>query len=174
MAYHYPSCDLYMTASGPEVYRLNLEQGRFLAPLVTNSRYCQQSCLHCIGCCINRIELQSTSVKLLSHAKLIKMQFENNIGRGGSRNLERGGGGDSPLQADIRKVGGSPLQVRYTKSGGGGGDSPLQADIQKVGGREIPSTQSTHPPPPPPPPPRIRHRHVCKILVRHMKNFFQW
>ena len=108
MAYHYPSCDLYMTASGPEVYRLNLEQGRFLAPLVTNSRYCQQSCLHCIGCCVNRIELQSTSVKLLSHAKLIEMQFENNIGRGGSRNLERGGGGG----------GGQSISGRYTKSGG--------------------------------------------------------
>lgn len=40
MVYHYPSCDLYMTASGPEVYRLNLEQGRFLAPLVTNSSVC--------------------------------------------------------------------------------------------------------------------------------------
>ena len=153
MAYHYPSCDLYMTASGPEVYRLNLEQGRFLAPLVTNSRYCQQSCLHCIGCCVNRIELQSTSVKLLSHAKLIKMQFENNIGRGGSRNLERGGGGDSPLQADIRKVGGGgqstsgPIYEKW----GEGGDSPLQADIQKVGVERSQAPRAhTHTPPPPP------------------------
>lgn len=31
------SCDLLLAASSPEVYRLNLEQGRFLAPLTTQS-----------------------------------------------------------------------------------------------------------------------------------------
>lgn len=31
------SCDLLVAASSPEVYRLNLEQGRFLAPLTTRS-----------------------------------------------------------------------------------------------------------------------------------------
>ncbi|KAF2069004.1 hypothetical protein CYY_009680 [Polysphondylium violaceum] len=36
MTYHKPSCDLYITASGTEVYRLNLEEGRFLAPLQTH------------------------------------------------------------------------------------------------------------------------------------------
>eukprot|EP01132_Coremiostelium_polycephalum_P002590 gene2590-3210_t len=36
MTYHKPSCDLYITASGTEVFRLNLEEGRFLAPLQTN------------------------------------------------------------------------------------------------------------------------------------------
>jgi len=36
MTYHKPSCDLYITASGTDVYRLNLEEGRFLAPLQTN------------------------------------------------------------------------------------------------------------------------------------------
>lgn len=32
MGYHYPSCDLLIAASGDEVYRLNLDQGRFLNP----------------------------------------------------------------------------------------------------------------------------------------------
>ncbi|KAH8116117.1 hypothetical protein DFH11DRAFT_1840570 [Phellopilus nigrolimitatus] len=32
--YHFPSCDALVGASGPEVYRLNLDQGRFLSPLV--------------------------------------------------------------------------------------------------------------------------------------------
>jgi len=34
LAYHFPSCDAYISASGNEVYRLNLDQGRFLNPLV--------------------------------------------------------------------------------------------------------------------------------------------
>ncbi|KAF9482700.1 NUC153 and WD40 repeat-containing nucleolar rRNA processing-related protein [Pholiota conissans] len=34
MAYHFPSCDTYISASGNEIYRLNLDQGRFLNPLV--------------------------------------------------------------------------------------------------------------------------------------------
>ncbi|KAF9266503.1 WD40 repeat-like protein [Marasmius fiardii PR-910] len=34
LAYHFPSCDALFSASGNEIYRLNLEQGRFLAPLV--------------------------------------------------------------------------------------------------------------------------------------------
>ncbi|KAF5318863.1 hypothetical protein D9619_010705 [Psilocybe cf. subviscida] len=34
LAYHFPSCDTYLGASGNEVYRLNLDQGRFMNPLV--------------------------------------------------------------------------------------------------------------------------------------------
>ena len=34
IAYHFPSCDTYISASGNEVYRLNLDQGRFMIPLV--------------------------------------------------------------------------------------------------------------------------------------------
>ena len=34
IAYHFPSCDAYISASGNEVYRLNLDQGRFIIPLV--------------------------------------------------------------------------------------------------------------------------------------------
>ncbi|KAF9447149.1 hypothetical protein P691DRAFT_672080 [Macrolepiota fuliginosa MF-IS2] len=34
LAYHFPSCDTYISASGNEIYRLNLEQGRFMNPLV--------------------------------------------------------------------------------------------------------------------------------------------
>ena len=48
-----------------------------------------------------------------------------------------GWGGGSPLQVRYTKSGGggggggSPLQVRYTKSGGGGGSSPLQVPYTK-------------------------------------------
>ncbi|KAJ7599232.1 NUC153 and WD40 repeat-containing nucleolar rRNA processing-related protein [Mycena floridula] len=34
LAYHFPSCDVYLAASGNEIYRLNLDQGRFMNPLV--------------------------------------------------------------------------------------------------------------------------------------------
>ncbi|KAG8919071.1 hypothetical protein FRC02_001934 [Tulasnella sp. 418] len=34
LAYHYPSCDVILGAAGNEVYRLNLDQGRFMNPLV--------------------------------------------------------------------------------------------------------------------------------------------
>lgn len=37
MSYHKPSCDLYLVGDGPEVYRLNLEQGRFLQPFDTEA-----------------------------------------------------------------------------------------------------------------------------------------
>lgn len=33
LSYHYPSCDALISASGHEIYRLNLDQGRFLNPL---------------------------------------------------------------------------------------------------------------------------------------------
>jgi ribosome biogenesis protein ENP2 len=35
MAYHAPSCDLYVGGSTPIVYRVNLDQGRQLSPLET-------------------------------------------------------------------------------------------------------------------------------------------
>lgn len=34
LAYHFPSCDALFGASGAEVFRLNLDQGRFLNPLL--------------------------------------------------------------------------------------------------------------------------------------------
>ncbi|KAI6107852.1 WD40-repeat-containing domain protein [Pisolithus thermaeus] len=37
LAYHFPSCDVLVSASGNEIYRLNLEQGRFLNPIVLDS-----------------------------------------------------------------------------------------------------------------------------------------
>lgn len=40
LAYHYPSCDLFITAACSEVYRLNLEQGRFLTPLTNRVSAC--------------------------------------------------------------------------------------------------------------------------------------
>ncbi|KAM9383457.1 nucleolar protein 10 isoform 3-T3 [Phaethornis superciliosus] len=36
-SYHYPSCDLYFVGASSEVYRLNLEQGRFLNSLQTDA-----------------------------------------------------------------------------------------------------------------------------------------
>lgn len=33
LAYHFPSCDTYVGATGNEVYRLNLNQGRFMTPI---------------------------------------------------------------------------------------------------------------------------------------------
>ncbi|KAF5383167.1 hypothetical protein D9615_004992 [Tricholomella constricta] len=37
LAYHFPSCDTYFCASGNEIYRLNLDQGRFMTPLSLKS-----------------------------------------------------------------------------------------------------------------------------------------
>ncbi|CAG8476438.1 8421_t:CDS:10 [Diversispora eburnea] len=37
LAYHYPTCDLLITSSSHEVYRLNLCQGRFLNPISTDA-----------------------------------------------------------------------------------------------------------------------------------------
>lgn len=34
LAYHFPSCDALFSASGNEIYRLNLDQGRFMNPLL--------------------------------------------------------------------------------------------------------------------------------------------
>ncbi|KAI8078671.1 WD40-repeat-containing domain protein [Halteromyces radiatus] len=36
LAYHFPSCDVMVAASGSEVYRLNLDQGRFLNSIQTD------------------------------------------------------------------------------------------------------------------------------------------
>ncbi|KNE60712.1 hypothetical protein AMAG_06075 [Allomyces macrogynus ATCC 38327] len=37
LQYHYPSCDLLVGGASSDIYRLNLEEGRFLNPLVTDS-----------------------------------------------------------------------------------------------------------------------------------------
>jgi len=37
LVYHKPSCDLYLVGDGPDVFRMNLEQGRFLQPYTTDS-----------------------------------------------------------------------------------------------------------------------------------------
>ena len=37
LSYHSGSCDLYVTAEGPEIYRLNLQEGKFLTPLNTDA-----------------------------------------------------------------------------------------------------------------------------------------
>ncbi|OMH86373.1 Ribosome biogenesis protein enp2-like protein [Zancudomyces culisetae] len=38
LAYHYPSCDLLVVGASKEVYRLNLERGQFLNPLLTSTK----------------------------------------------------------------------------------------------------------------------------------------
>ncbi|CAH0603169.1 unnamed protein product [Chrysodeixis includens] len=43
IAYHQPSCDLFVVGASSEVYRLNLELGQFLAPYATKA--------HEINCC---------------------------------------------------------------------------------------------------------------------------
>jgi len=45
LQYHYPSCDLYIAAAGNEVYRLNLEQGKFLNSLDVESAEGGVNCL---------------------------------------------------------------------------------------------------------------------------------
>ncbi|XP_052125716.1 nucleolar protein 10 [Frankliniella occidentalis] len=37
MKYHYPSCDLYLVGSSPQIYRLNLERGQFLSPYTSEA-----------------------------------------------------------------------------------------------------------------------------------------
>eukprot|EP00040_Diaphanoeca_grandis_P037539 m.245477 g.245477 ORF g.245477 m.245477 type:complete len:706 (-) comp33837_c3_seq16:203-2320(-) len=37
IVYHYPSCDLFIAASSPEIYRLNLDTGTFMQPLVSTT-----------------------------------------------------------------------------------------------------------------------------------------
>ncbi|XP_071837260.1 nucleolar protein 10-like isoform X2 [Apostichopus japonicus] len=37
LAYHDPSCDLFFVGTSPEIYRFNLEQGRFLKPFTTKA-----------------------------------------------------------------------------------------------------------------------------------------
>eukprot|EP00163_Fabomonas_tropica_P008529 TRINITY_DN18265_c0_g1_i1.p1 TRINITY_DN18265_c0_g1~~TRINITY_DN18265_c0_g1_i1.p1 ORF type:complete len:676 (-),score=182.89 TRINITY_DN18265_c0_g1_i1:108-2135(-) len=44
MTYHNGNCDLYMCGTGNEIYRLNLDQGRFLSPFESS-----QEDLNCIG-----------------------------------------------------------------------------------------------------------------------------
>lgn len=48
LAYHTPSCDLYVVGATNEVYRLNLELGRFMTPLQTEA-----SCIN--RCVLNPI-----------------------------------------------------------------------------------------------------------------------
>lgn len=47
-SYHYPSCDLYFVGASSEVYRLNLEQGRYLNSLQTDAS--ENNC-----CDVNRV-----------------------------------------------------------------------------------------------------------------------
>eukprot|EP00057_Strongylocentrotus_purpuratus_P034480 XP_795412.3 PREDICTED: LOW QUALITY PROTEIN: nucleolar protein 10 [Strongylocentrotus purpuratus] len=37
LTYHKPTCDLFLVGVSPEIYRINLEQGRFLSPFVSDS-----------------------------------------------------------------------------------------------------------------------------------------
>lgn len=48
LAYHFPSCDALFAASGPEIFRLNLDQGRYLAPLVLGGNGEEIAGVNCI------------------------------------------------------------------------------------------------------------------------------
>ena len=37
LAYHPPSCELHVVGTGPQLYRINLELGRFMSPLLTQA-----------------------------------------------------------------------------------------------------------------------------------------
>ena len=45
MAYHFPSCDTYISTSSSEIFRLNLEQGRFLNTVNTSTTEQGNDCL---------------------------------------------------------------------------------------------------------------------------------
>ncbi|XP_043366180.1 nucleolar protein 10 isoform X2 [Dermochelys coriacea] len=50
-SYHYPSCDLYFVGASSEIYRLNLEQGRYLNSLQTDAsenNVCDINPIHCL------------------------------------------------------------------------------------------------------------------------------
>lgn len=49
LTYHYPSCDLYIAGAGDEVYRLNLEKGKFLNSLEVESA---GGGVNCIDICV--------------------------------------------------------------------------------------------------------------------------
>ncbi|KZV84237.1 WD40 repeat-like protein [Exidia glandulosa HHB12029] len=40
VGYHFPSCDVLVGAAGSDVYRLNLDEGRFMTPLALNADGC--------------------------------------------------------------------------------------------------------------------------------------
>uniref|UniRef100_A0A673CBE5 Nucleolar protein 10 n=1 Tax=Sphaeramia orbicularis TaxID=375764 RepID=A0A673CBE5_9TELE len=58
-SYHYPSCDLYFVGTSSEVYRLNLEQGRFLNSLQTDAT----DYLTCVGLHQGRVECWDPRVR---------------------------------------------------------------------------------------------------------------
>ena len=54
LAYHYPSCDLYIGGVSSDIYRLNIEQGRFLSPFVSKAaevNCCEINSLHGLLAC---------------------------------------------------------------------------------------------------------------------------
>uniref|UniRef100_A0A8B9JP59 Nucleolar protein 10 n=1 Tax=Astyanax mexicanus TaxID=7994 RepID=A0A8B9JP59_ASTMX len=65
-SYHYPSCDLYFVGASSEVYRLNLEQGRFLNSLQTDAAVklsCTVFCNVCMVMCGGKVECWDPRVR---------------------------------------------------------------------------------------------------------------
>ncbi|KAK9491510.1 WD40-repeat-containing domain protein [Lipomyces doorenjongii] len=94
MAYRYSNCDLYVGASGNEIYRLNLDQGRFLSPMDLGTEITGCNCLD-----INPAHgllafgLENNTVQFWdprSRTKLIQMDMDNDDDDGG--NLGTGAG----------------------------------------------------------------------------------
>lgn len=46
LVYHAPSCDVFLAGASPEIYRLNLDQGRFMKSLVTSASSINTSALN--------------------------------------------------------------------------------------------------------------------------------
>ncbi|KAJ8097935.1 WD40-repeat-containing domain protein [Lipomyces tetrasporus] len=94
LAYRYSNCDLYVGASGNEVYRLNLDQGRFMNPLDLGPDITGCNCLD-----INPAHgllafgLENNTVQFWdprSRTKLLQMQMDNDDE--GDSNFGIGGG----------------------------------------------------------------------------------
>ncbi|XP_010524511.1 PREDICTED: nucleolar protein 10 [Tarenaya hassleriana] len=98
MAYDSWSCDLLCAASSPELYRINLEQGRFLAPLSTQSpalNVVSRSKLHglvacggddgAVECFDTRMKSSAARINAVSHggdtdAEVTAVEFDDTEG----------------------------------------------------------------------------------------------
>lgn len=73
IAYHPVTCDLYVAGVSQEIYRLNLEQGRFLNPLTTNAS--------AVNCCeINPVHQLLACGTVMGHVECFDPRVRNRVG----------------------------------------------------------------------------------------------
>lgn len=73
MTYHAASCDLYVAGVSQEIYRLNLEQGRFLNPLTTNASE--------VNCCeLNPVHHLLACGTVMGHVECFDTRVRNRVG----------------------------------------------------------------------------------------------